>query len=283
MDVRKCVCIVDPDAGSRRAEIEIIVREFGFEPTDDTASVGIVGTIGHNPDLENVLRWGKSLKAPVVHYRGTKFSVDAEGHWRFPPLIRRNAEAVRNAKASLVRVLEWFRDGGAPPDFLLPKPDQIGPLLAFGVLLDGFRYTQHDDAVGWLRPAVEAARPSSSPAGSRVVTLKYWEGLRSSEPGIERIRTMLTASSVTSPGFQAVMDEARQYGWLPAAGIERGPADAEAVSRTVYQRACDAVRAAWEVTDGGEKRKGVPRSRDELRELVAQASLGFYVLAAGHL
>ena len=48
----------------------------------------------------------------------------------------------------------------------------------------------------------------------------------------------------------------------------------------MYRCACEAVKAAWDVLTSKDK---VPPGGTEMRMLIEAASVGFHVLAAGHL
>jgi len=48
----------------------------------------------------------------------------------------------------------------------------------------------------------------------------------------------------------------------------------------MYRRACEAVKAVWDMLTSKE---GTPPGDTEIQKLVEAASVGFHVLAAGHL
>ena len=151
----------------------------------------------------------------------------------------------------------------------------IDPLLPLAVLADGFLATNQQDAVEWFRPGIGAALEASPSTGDSVASEKYWTRLAESAPAMDRLREMLDDPAKATPGFATVMTAARRL-WLDA----YDQSDHRGQAAVVYRRACAAVKSAW---DALTSKEGVPLDGTEMRGLVETASIGFQVLAAGHL
>ena len=151
----------------------------------------------------------------------------------------------------------------------------IDPLLALAVLADGFLVTNQQDAVEWFRPGIGAALEAWPSTGDSVTAEKYWTQLAESGPAMDRLREMLDDPAKATPGFAAVMTAARRL-WPDA----DDQSDHRSQAVLVYRRACAAVKSAW---DALTSKEGVPLDGTEMRGLVETASIGFHVLAAGHL
>jgi len=258
----KSVRVVDRAPG-RRAEVEAIARKHGLAVTRVSGPNKVAGTIGHRTDLEDLIASGAQLEAPVVHYRGTEsFRVTAEGHYRFPKKLDK-AEDFDSARELLADVFEWFRNGGDPPSFLLPERDLLGPLVPFGVLLEGFLLLNRDDAREWFKAAIEAA--DQAPPGTTVLPgdEDYWHELRNAHNAVGRIRDML-AGAGSVPGFGDIVNSARALQWLDPQGDFALKGAAERAAADLYERGCWAVHRAWSALCSCEGR-GVPRNSTALR------------------
>jgi len=217
---------------------------------------------------------------PVVHYSGGRISFQqAANHYSFPWLLDRDSELSGDLKEKIREVLAWLsgrREG--PPEFLRPTDDLLAPLLAFGVLLDGFPITYPGDTSSWFKPAIDAALAASPPRGNPVDSEEYWKELRECRPAGERIREMLDEPAIAPPGFGDVMTRTYELGWAR----ESTPGDSSAnaaIAHAVYERACKAVKAMWD-----SMKSGAPLGdTGNLRALVEAGSVGFRLLAAGHL
>lgn len=282
MPESKRVLVVDPESPSRRKAIESIAKELRLVVTTTLGSGDLVGAIGHNPDLQNLMNEGVRIDAPVVHYRGTQFEVRAEGHYPFPRKIKRNEKAVAAVRDLLAKVLVWFRDGGDPPGFLLTGPDLLAPLLPFGVLLEGYLHLGPSDPAQWFKLAIEAETNLAEAAGALPQDETYWEELRGAENAVHRIRDLLFLPEEALHGFRGIVASAPAQRWLPTDLDLRVTADVGRAAATLYECACRAVEEAWNALCS-EWAQGVPRDNEELRILVEEASIGFGVLAAGHL
>jgi hypothetical protein len=151
----------------------------------------------------------------------------------------------------------------------------LTPLLPLAVLVDGFLVAHPRDTSDWFKPAIEAALDNSSLMCTAVEA--YWISLTEDSQPVNRIREMLRGRAAATPGFTAVWTAARALGWT---GGDTEPCDSEAEAGVVYRRACGAVKATWDVLTS---KDGVPPGGTEMRRLAEAASVGFYVLAAGHL
>ncbi len=276
MSSPKLVLIVDPShaASARRSAIARIASEEGLQAVSEAGGAPVVGIIGHNPDLRRLLSEGVVMGAPVVHYRGTDFPPHgARGHYRFPHKIDGDGAGIVAATQQLRMVLRWFRDGGAPPEFiLLPSADLVEPLLPLAVLLDGYPAWVAGSAGGgdWFRPAIEATLSATTPTGHAVGSAEYWEALHESAVVVERLRKIIGDNRLPE-GLRGAIKRAGNEGKTSADDI--------------YMWACERVRAAWDrlaVAFAQDAEAEVPRG-EELRRLVDDASDGFHVIAAGHL
>jgi hypothetical protein len=149
----------------------------------------------------------------------------------------------------------------------------LDPLLPLAVLIDGFLVACPTDPKDWFKPGVQAAVDAESPINHSVTTQTYWAELANSKLPMERIGRILSTQVSPARGFFAVLMTARELGWGVGA-----PGSAEAA--TIYWRACEAVKAAWDMLTLKDE---VPPDDTEMRRLIEAASLGFHVLAAGHL
>lgn len=151
----------------------------------------------------------------------------------------------------------------------------LDPLLPLAVLADGFLVACPKDAGAWFRPGIDAALEASYLMGSSAAGDQYWTQLAENGPALERLREMIEEPADATPGFATVMTEARIL-W-PDADKQADPRGQAAL---VHQRACAAVKSAWDVLTSKE---GVALDGTEMRGLVETASVGFQVLAAGCL
>jgi hypothetical protein len=151
----------------------------------------------------------------------------------------------------------------------------LAPLLPLAVLADGFLVACPNDAAAWFRPGIDAALEASTLMVGSPASDKYWTQLAESRPAIERVREMIEEPANATPGFAAVMKEVRTL-WPDV----DGQGDRRDQAALVFQRACAAVKSAW---DALTSKEGVPLDGTEMRGLVETASVGFQVLAAGCL
>jgi hypothetical protein len=153
----------------------------------------------------------------------------------------------------------------------------LDPLLPLAVLVDGFLVTRPTNLNEWFRPGIEAALDAGSHTIHSVATKTYWAELAKSKLPIEHIGEMLARPVAPARGFTAVLMTARDLGW---GGGEPSYSDPRAEAVTMYRRACEAVKAVWDMLTSKE---GTPPGDTEIQKLVEAASVGFHVLAAGHL
>jgi hypothetical protein len=216
---------------------------------------------------------GDDVLGDISKYAGNNglFVITVSGGPRYGAEGGRFSERVYRRRAAIVTVDKGFgklvreflarleEHKEAPFDILEPRTPLIDPLLAMGVLLDG--YLECDDAEiavpgEWFGSGLEAARAVDSP--------NYWNELIACTSEIECLKVLLADQSATTRGVRAIVDRARVR-----ANSE------EAV--LIYQWACGAMRQVLAVLS-----KDAP-PREGFRQLVEDASDGFHVLAAGHL
>jgi len=153
----------------------------------------------------------------------------------------------------------------------------LTPLLPLAVLVDGFLAANPQDAAKWFKPGIEAAFDVWSPTHDSGVTEGHWTDLAKSSQPVDRIREMMREPARATPGFAEILMTARSLGWV---GGDSARCDVGADAASVYSCACVAVKTAWDVLTS---KNGVPRGGADIRGLVETASVGFHVLAAGHL
>lgn len=162
-----------------------------------------------------------------------------------------------------------------PTTVAVPADDLLEPLLALGVLLDGYLACEgggSERGAEWFGVAIDAARGAPPPRGHAVGSAAYWEELSRSQAAVDRLGKILETVTPATGGVQQVLESARRR------------ADSEDYHE-IYRWACGAVRRAWNCFAAAQNGIGsseVPRG-EELRQLVEEASDGFHVLAAGHL
>jgi len=151
----------------------------------------------------------------------------------------------------------------------------LDPLLPVAVLVEAFSAVRPLNAVQWFNPGIQAALEMDSPAGDSVASDTYWSDLRVSGPAMKRLREMLNDPLRATPGFPSVMMAAGER-WPDAS--EQSDHGKQAI--LMYHRAYTAVKALWDTLTSED---GDPPEDTDMETLVEAASVGFQVLAAGHL
>lgn len=275
------ILLIDKSETRRKAIDSLVLREglevLYIQDVRAGRSGEVVGSLVHHPDARRYLESGE-VATPAVHYRGGGFDLEREGHYKFPSPIDRNAQSVERARDLLTETIEWMRNGGDIPQELVADRNMLGPIMPFGVLLDGFVAAAEKEPfpMSWFRFAVNSgARDNSLDAESQD---EYWSGLHD-RAAVRRLSEMLGNNDRSGSDPVSIMADASSLGWIPS-----GEKDREAVSEALLTQAAHAVQAAWvemqkiEDTDQGE-----PLGGEDLRQCIYAASVGFHVLAAGHL
>jgi hypothetical protein len=172
-----------------------------------------------------------------------------------------------NSQQSLNELIERYR-GQAQKTIL-------DPLLPLAVLIDGFVVAQPHNLTEWFRPGIDAALQASSQASHAADQQEYWDDLEESGSAVNRIGKILGKPVEPLCGSAAVLMRAKQIGWGTA-----DPRDVNSEARVIYAKACEAVKAVWSTLTSTEE---VPGGETEMRRLIEAASVGFHVLAVGHL
>ena len=268
---------------TRREAIESLVLRGGLKvlyirDVRDGRSGEVVGSLVHHPDARPHLEPGE-VAIPAVHYRGGGFDLEREeGHYKFPSPIDRNAQSVERARDLLTETIEWMRDGGDIPQALVANRNMLGPIMPFGVLLDGFVAAAEKESfpMSWFRFAVNSgACDNSLDAESQD---EYWSELHD-RAAVRRLSEVLGNNDRSGSDPVSIMADASSLGWIPS-----GEEGREAVSEALLKQAAHAVQAAWvEVQKIEDTDQGEPLGGEDLRQCIYAASVGFHILAAGHL
>lgn len=152
----------------------------------------------------------------------------------------------------------------------------IDPLLPLAVLVDGFLVACPQEAAEWFKPGREVALKSSLAFRNSVAAEAYWAELAESRIAVNRIGKMLSKLGNSSRGSPAILVTARTLGWSGEPRI----GDPNTEAGEVYRRACEAVKAVWNTLT---LMNALPVNKEAFKNLFESASIGFHVLAAGHL
>jgi hypothetical protein len=180
------------------------------------------------------------------------------------------------AKLEKTGTADWDLLEGPASDILL------GQLLPFGVLLDGFLAVSPKEAGPWFKLAAVTDETRETEGAGQLTDESFWKELQQYGSAVERIKELLVKQEHPAKGFDKVLRRAAALKWVMVSSENGTPIATEANAKKLYEAACLAVEQAWRAlcADG---MKGAPRDSTDLRTLVETASVGFQVLAAGHL